>query len=137
MPSYKTKVDGNVLFSYLSGELDSELARQWVDQLEKEEASAGTVLHRFHDVRDVNAVHLSFDDLWSFAQRRMDTYVGNDATKAAFWVSTPLNYGVSRMYQALTDGTPFEIEVLYELDEIAEFLGVELTQLENFSFDEL
>jgi hypothetical protein len=38
------------------------------------------------------------------------------------------------MYQALTDGTPFKIEVLYNINEVADYLGVDLAILENIEF---
>ena len=38
------------------------------------------------------------------------------------------------MYQALTDGTPFKIEVMYKIDEIAEFLNVDKSIIENVTY---
>ena len=131
MGTYKTKIVDNIICSKLNGELDASLAGKWVDKLEEQEATTKRALNRFHDVRDINAVHLSFDDLWSIAQRRLASYEKGQSTKSAFWVSTPLNYGISRMYQALTDGTPFEIEVLYKLDDVAKFLGVDKHIIED------
>lgn len=132
MGTYHTKILDNVICSKLAGELDATLATEWVKKLEEQEA--GKTLHRFHDVRDINAVHLSFDDLWSIAQRRLESYEVGEPTLSAFWVSTPLNYGIARMYQALTDGTPFKIEVLYKIEEVAEFLGVDKAIIENVSY---
>jgi len=134
MSSYKTTIIGDLICSQISGELNAELANEWVEYLEKQEAQSDIPLHRFYDTRNINAIHLSFDDLWSVAQRRMSYYENGKPTKSAFWVSTPLNYGVSRMYQALTDGTPFEIEVLYKLEEIADYLEVDLELLENIQY---
>lgn len=134
MGTYKTKIIDNIICGKITGELNASLANEWVEKLEEQEASTKETLHRFYDVRDINAVHLSFDDLWSIAQRRLGAYQSGDANLSAFWVSTPLNYGVARMYQALTDGTPFKIEVLYKLDEVADFLGVDIEPLENVSY---
>jgi hypothetical protein len=134
MGTYKTKVVDDIICSKLAGELDATLASEWVQKLEEQEAATKQTLHRFHDVRDIDAVHLSFDDLWSIAQRRLETYQAGEANLSAFWVSTPLNYGVSRMYQALTDGTPFKIEVLYKLEEVADFLGVDIKVLEDVTY---
>ena len=134
MGAYRTKIMDNIICSRLDGELDATLAREWVEKLEEQEAVTQRTLHRFHDVRDINAVHLSFDDLWGIAQRRLNAYQAGQATMSAFWVSTPLNYGIARMYQALTDGTPFKIEVFYKLDEVADFLGVDQNILENITY---
>lgn len=134
MGTFKTKVVDNIICSKLSGELDAELAEDWVSELEEHETSSGKTLHRFHDVRDINAVHLNFDNLWEFAQRRLTTYKAGDSTLSAFWVSTPLNYGISRMYQSLTDGTPFKIEVLYKLEEVADFLEVSKKALKDIAY---
>lgn len=130
MGSYQTKIVGNIICSKLVGELDATLASAWVEKLEEQESSKKT-LHRFHDVRNINAVHLSFDDLWSIAQRRLESYESGESTLSAFWVSTPLNYGIARMYQALTDGTPFKIEVLYKIEDVAGFLGVDKELIED------
>ena len=134
MGTYKTKIVDNIICSKLSGELDAKLASEWVEKLEAQEAEEKKTLHRFHDVRDINAVHLNFEDLWGIAQRRLGAYESGEATISVFWVSTPLNYGVSRMYQALTEGTPFKIEVIYKLEEVAEFLGVDKKILENVTY---
>ena len=102
MGTYKTKIIDNIICGKITGELNASLAKEWVEKLEEQEESTKETLHRFYDVRDINAVHLSFDDLWSIAQRRLDAYQAGDENLSAFWVSTPLNYGVARMYQALT-----------------------------------
>lgn len=132
MGTYKTKIIDNIICSKLTGELDELLSNEWVEKLEEQEA--GKTLNRFHDVRDVNAVHLSFDCLWNVAQRRMKAYQAGEETLTVFWVSTPLNFGVASMYKALTDGTPFEIKVLYEIDEIADFLGVDKKLIDNVTY---
>lgn len=134
MGTYTTTIIDNLICAKISGELNAELANSWVEKLEEQEAISNQPLHRFYDTRNIDAIHLSFDDLWAVAQRRMKAYEEGEPTKSAFWVSTPLNYGVSRMYQALTDGTPFEIEVLYKLEEIAEFLNVDVETLENIDY---
>lgn len=134
MGTYKSKIIDNIICDKLTGELDAALAAEWVDKLEEQEKSTPQTLHRFHDVRDIDAVHLSFDDLWNIAQRRIAAYEIGKENIAAFWVSTPLNYGVSRMYQALTDGTPFKIEVFYNLNEVADYLGVNQKLLEEVKY---
>lgn len=134
MGTYNTKIVDNIICDKLTGELDAALASEWVDKLEEQEKSTEKTLHRCHDVRDINAIHLSFDDLWGIAQRRIGTYESGKENIAAFWVSTPLNYGVARMYQALTDGTPFKIEVLYKIDEVADYLGVDQKMLEDVKY---
>ena len=134
MGTYKTKIIDNIICAEITGELNASLANEWVEKLEEQEAASDITLHRFYDVRNINAVHLTFDDLWSIAQRRLSAYQSGDANLSAFWVSTPLNYGVSRMYQALTDGTPFKIEVLYKLEEVADFLGVDTKLLEDVTY---
>ncbi len=134
MGTYKTRIVDNIICSKITGELDATLAREWVEKLEEQEAETKQTLHRFHDVRDIDAVHLNFEDLWGIAQRRLGAYESGDETISVFWVSTPLNYGVSRMYQALTEGTPFKIEVIYKLEEVAEFLGVDKKILENVTY---
>jgi len=134
MSTYKSKVINNLICAKITGELNSSLAYEWVEKLEEQEATTSETLHRFYDVRDINAVHLSFDDLWGIAQRRLDAYQSGEPNLSAFWVSTPLNYGVARMYQALTDGTPFKNEVFYKLEEVADFLDVDIKLLESVTY---
>ena len=133
MSNYQLQVVNDLICDKVKGELDAALAFHWVDELEKLEKQNEKPMNRFHDVRDIDAVHLSFDDLWDIAQRRLETYKEGDETVAAFWVSNPLNYGVSRMYQALTDGTPFKIEVFYKLEEVADYLGVNVKALKEIA----
>ena len=132
MGAYKTKIVNNIICSKVDGELDASLSYKWIEKLEEQEK--GKNLNRFHDVRGINAVHLSFDDLWAVAQRRMEAYESGEETLTAFWVSTPLNYGVASMYQALTEGTPFEIKVLYKIEDAADFLGVDKKILEDIVY---
>ncbi len=134
MEDYQSKIVSNILCDQVIGELDVVLANKWLEKLEEQELKAEFALHRCHDVRSINAVHLSFDDLWAIAQRRLKYYESGGETLTVFWVSTPLNYGVARMYQALTDGTPFKIEVLYKLEEVADFLGVDQSLIENVNY---
>lgn len=134
MGTYKTRIVDNIICSKISGELNASLANEWVEKLEEQEAQTKQTLHRFHDVRGIDAVHLSFDELWSIAQRRLEAYKAGEANLSVFWVSTPLNYGVSRMYQSLTEGTPFKIEVLYKIEEVAEFLGVDKKIIEDVTY---
>ena len=74
MSVYKARVIDNIICDRVSGELDAALANKWVDKLDEQESHSDKPLNRFHDVRDINAVHLSFDDLWSIAQRRLSSY---------------------------------------------------------------
>ena len=89
MGTYRTKIVDNIICSQLDGELDATLASEWVESLEEQEAGTEKTLHRFHDVRDINAVHLSFDDLWDIAQRRLGAYQSSDATLSVFLVKHP------------------------------------------------
>ncbi len=134
MGTVQTKVVDNIICSKLHGELDIVLSNQWVAQLEDIESSIEKSSNRFHDVREIDAIHLTFDDLWEVAQHRYKTYKQLAPTHTAFWVSTPLNYGIARMYQALTDGTPFKIEVFYHIEEISDFLQIEKEKLQNITF---
>ncbi len=131
MSSYSATIIDNLICAKITGELNAALADEWVAKLEEQEATTADSLHRFYDVREIDAVHLSFDDLWGIAQRRLSTYTAGDSNLSAFWVSTPLNYGIARMYQALTDGTPFKIEVFYDLKDVADFLGVSKSKLDS------
>ena len=124
MGTYKTKIVSNIICSQLCGELDNSLINEWVTTVEEQEASSTVTLNRFYDMRGINAVQLNFDELWSVSQHRLSTYESGDVTMLAFWVSTPLNYGVTRMYQSLLKDTPFKVGVFYNLDEVAGFLGV-------------
>ena len=135
MGTYKAKINDGLMCTHLSGELDARLATDWVTEIEQQERSYGSALNRFHDVREVDAIHLSFDELWDFAQRRMEFYANAPPTHVVFFVSNPLNYGIARMYQALTDGTSVSIEVLYDIEACANFLGRSVETLQNVSVE--
>lgn len=133
MGTYKAELVGSIISGKVSGELDIALVNEWLKKLQEQEASSTLNLNRFYDIREINGVNLNFDELVSVAQRRLGGYKSTEATRSAFWVSTPLNYGIARMYQSLNDGTPFKIGVFYKLDEVAEFLGVEEKVLEDLT----
>lgn len=134
MATFKLKVINNIICSELSGELDAALVNQWVEKLEELESGLGNITRRFYDVRKVSAVNVDFDNLYSFAQRRIKMYQDGDEILTAFWVSTPLNYGMARMFQSLTESTPLKVEVHYTLKEITDFLNIDILLLENVTY---
>jgi len=134
MGTYITKVIDNIIYSKISGELDANLVGDWLKAIEQEESGSKQTLHRFNDIREINAVHLNFDELWGVAQQRLESYKSGDETLSAFWVSTPLNHDISRMYQTLLEGTVYKVDVFYQLDEIVNFLSLEKDFLEKITF---
>lgn len=134
MGSYNTKIVSNIICSQLCGELDKTLVNEWIKRIEEQEANSIVTLNRFYDMREINEVHLNFDELWSVSQHRLGTYESGDAIMLAFWVSTPMNYGVARMYQSLFKDTSFKIGVFYKLEEVADFLGVDEKILANITY---
>ena len=79
MCAYKARVIGNIICDKVSGELDAEAANKWVDELEKLESQSAKPLHRFHDVREINAVRLNFEEKKTIVK----------SSKSHYWMSHP------------------------------------------------
>jgi hypothetical protein len=111
------------------GILDAETAARIVELIEIKEVETETGFNRFCDLSRLDAIHLSFAEIRTLAERRSLFNPNNVRVKSAFLATNPLASGIARMYELLLNSPRIEVRVFSELDAAAEWLAVESDRL--------
>lgn len=101
--------------------------------LEKAEMLESTYVHgfkRFTDLSNVTDLSLTSDEIWNISQRRAMMYTG-PTVKSAIYSSDKLMFGMSRIYSAMMDPSPIEVEVFDDMEECADWLGLSYEALQS------
>ncbi len=85
--------------------------------------------NRFHDLTDITSVDLRFADIEFICSAESKFRESARPIKACYLVPNDLLYGTIRMYQALIEDSGVEVHVSYDIDELANILGVEKSDL--------
>lgn len=91
--------------------------------------SGRLAVNRFHDLRGVAGVELSFSNMFSLAETEGRYREGMPPVKACFLVPNALLYGTMRMYQTLMETRGVEVHVDYDLTALAARLNVDAAKL--------
>jgi len=86
-------------------------------------------VNRFHDLRGITSVEIHFDDVFRLCSKETVTRDPQHPIKACYLVTNELVFGMIRMYEAMIEGKGVEVHVSYDIDELAEVLGVNASQL--------
>lgn len=78
----------------------------------------------FLDLSLVERIDIDFNKISDFARFDRSTLDSKVAVRAAALVSTPLAFGVVRMYQALMSDANLDLRIFHQRGECANFLGV-------------
>jgi hypothetical protein len=81
-------------------------------------------LRWFLDLSLVERIDIDFNRISDFARFDRSTLDPKVAVRAAALVSTPLAFGVVRMYQTLMSDTNLDLRIFHQRSECANFLGV-------------
>jgi hypothetical protein len=111
------------------GLLDAETAARIVELIEIKEVETETGFSRFCDLSRLDAIHLSFAEVRTLAERRSLFNPNNVRVKSAFLATNPLASGIARMYELLLNSPRIEVRVFSELDAAAEWLAVKTDRL--------
>jgi len=114
----------------MTGDLMNDIAicRECIQQ------SGLTQVNRFHDLRDITSIELGFREVVQLCESEAVIREGQStAIHACYLVPNALLYGTIRMYQSLIEGSGVMVHVSYDLDELAEILGVEASLLADGS----
>lgn len=85
--------------------------------------------NRFHDLTDISSVDLGYKEISRICAEESKTRKAAQPIKACYLVRNTLLYGTMRMYEALISHGGVEVHVSYDINELAEILGVEKTVL--------
>jgi hypothetical protein len=83
----------------------------------------------FLDLSLVDRIDMDFDKIAGFARFDRGLLDPNVTVQAAALVSTPLAFGVVRMYQALMSDANLDLCIFHQRSECGNFLGVPLHAL--------
>jgi len=85
--------------------------------------------NRFHDFTDISSINLGYEEISQICAEESKMREAAEPVKACYLVPNTLLYGTIRMYESLISRSGVEVHVSYDIDELAEILGVEKTVL--------
>jgi hypothetical protein len=118
---------------YPEGVLDGEMANRMVRYIGFEEKVSDEPFNRFADLSKITAIHLDFRELADIARDRREAYAERPPVKSAFLAISALAYGVARMFGALMEPSPIEVQVFRKVENAAQWLGVPVEALREES----
>ncbi|MCK4559164.1 MAG: hypothetical protein KAV45_05220 [Calditrichia bacterium] len=88
---------------------------------------------RFIDLTHAKNISVNSDDLYNIAslRRKYAAKALREKVKVAFFVNNPFTFGMARMYENILDSTSYDIHIYYSLEEVAEFLDVDISLLKS------
>lgn len=84
---------------------------------------------RFHDLTGITSVNLRFEDVFRLTSVEAKFRQPEQPVKACYLVPNKCVYGTIRMYQAMAESQGVTVHVSYDLQELAEVLGVDAARL--------
>jgi len=112
--------------------LDSYKIKDFIIFLDENSRSRDPHFNRFVDLTKISGLSVNYEILMPIAQTRQKYYVSNFTRKVkmGFYVNNPLTFGMARMYQSLNDEKFMDTKITESLDEIAQFLHCDKSELE-------
>ncbi len=115
------------------GILDYKKIMAFIDFLNEQSEERDSHYLRFIDLSKISNVTVASEELYGiashrkqFAEKKFDYKV-----KMGFYVTDTLSFGMARMYENLLDSMQYDISIYYSLEEVAEFLQVDVTLLKE------
>lgn len=117
--------DSNILVCHPRGELNSNLVSDIAVCKECSLVTGRADANRFHDLSDITAINLRFDDVRRICASESAMRGSAAPIKACYLVPNALLYGTIRMYQSMIEDCGVEVHVSYDIDDLAVILGVD------------
>ena len=114
---------------YPEGVLDEAMANRMVRFIGFEEKVLDEPFNRFADLSKITAIHLDFKELADLARDRREAYAERPPVKTCFLAVSAPAYGIARMFGALMEPSPIEVEVFRKVEDAAQWLGVPVEAL--------
>ena len=106
------------------GELDIAMATFMVHYIGFEEAVADKPFNRYSDLTRLTGIHLDFKEIAELVAMRRASYDGGPPVKSAILATATSTYGVARMFAALMEPSPIDVQVFRNVEQAAPWLGV-------------
>ena len=113
--------------------IDLEKIQTFVNFLDQQNPVRSSQFMRFIDLTHTKKISVNSDDLYSIAslRRKYAARALREKVKVAFFVNNSFTFGMARMYENILDSTSYDIHIYYSLEEIAEFLDVDISLLKS------
>ncbi len=114
-----------------SGVLDTSKIRDFIDFLNSSSEVKEHQFDRFIDLTRISGISVKYQDLYPIANERKIYYQKSivPGVKMAILVNNPLSFGMARMYQMLNDDANIEINIFETIEEVANFLQIDISIL--------
>ena len=112
-----------------TGLLDIEKIRHFIEFLNENSNTKDPHFDRFIDLSQVTSVSVKYEDLAPIAAQRKEYYGAKmtQTVKMAFLAKKPLVFGMTRMYQTLSDDSHVEFQICETEEEVSRFLDVDIS----------
>ena len=121
--------DYNLLICHPRGELTDDLMHGITNCRDCIQEPATLRFNRFHDFTDITAIDLRYEEVSQITAQESKMREAAQLVKACYLVPNTLLFGTVRQYEALISLGGVEAHVSYDIDELAEILGIEKTKL--------
>ena len=115
----------NLLVCNPKGELTAHMMHSIANCRECIQKPGLPKVNRFHDLTDISSVDFGYEEVSQICEEESKTRESAHPIKACYLVSNTLLFGTIRMYEALIAHSGVEVHVSYDINELAEILGVE------------
>ena len=126
----KFKFTENVLCVRFDDKLSAKTLEEALEETQKIEQEKDFVFNKFVDLTKIDSVNISSNEVSMIAYDRkifVETLTGK--FKTAILVNSPLTYGIVRMFQTLIESEKITAKEFYNLQEAADWLGVDVAIL--------
>ena len=117
--------DYNLLLCHPKGELTADMLHDVANCRECIQKPGLPQVNRFHDLTDISSIRLGFEEVSRISEEESKLREATQPIKACYLVPNTLLFGTIRMYEALISRSGVEVHVSYDINELAEILGVE------------
>jgi hypothetical protein len=113
------------------GILDEKRINEVVRFVEDEEAHMDRPFNRFTDLTQLDAIDLEFESLFRIALHRRLAYSQYPPAKSAFFVANKAAARIVKVPVLLTDHSPLQVKMFWDLAEAGTWLDVPKERLES------
>ena len=119
------KEDYNILICHPKGELTADLMHGITNCRDCIQEPGALRFNRFHNFTNIWSIDLGYEEISQISAEESKMIEVIKPVKACYLVPNTLLYGTVRKYEELISRGGVEVHVSYDIDELAEILGVE------------
>ena len=129
-PELEFHEDIHLLIYRTSGVIDEAAVKRVVDVLEDLEEKLQKPFNRFFDTLAADEVELNFKYVIQVSLCRRLSYTGHPPVKSAVLATDSTMIHYARLHALLTQGSPINVRVFNDRQEVANWLGLSVERLE-------